>query len=131
MKKTFYRKCTLLPLAFLMFFLVSCTGLEKLAEGVAKKNLSGNGTFISNRIGIDTDTKIPELKTTFISGDMASVVAGTNAVTFREESSSSIWNARCVTKKRFLSITLTKKENTSAVLKELAEVLKTFPETQK
>lgn len=130
--KNFSRKnFTLFPfVAALPFFLVSCTGMEKIAGGIARKNLSGNGTFISNSVGINANTKIPELKTTFISGDMASVLAGTNAISFREESSSSIWNAESVTEKRFLSITLTDKGDAASVIRELAEVLKTLPGTK-
>ena len=104
--------------------LTACNSLDKIAEGIANKNLSGNGTFVTSHIGLDTENKIPEIKTTFISGDMASVLAGTNAVSFREESSSSIWNAESVTRKRFLSITLTDTSDVSAVIQTIADVLR-------
>ena len=98
---------------------------EKIAEGLTTKNTSGNGTVIESHIGINTDTKIPELKTLFISGDIATVKAGTNAVSYREESSASVWNASSVTKKRFLAITLTDKGNVPEAIKAVAEVFKT------
>lgn len=107
-----------------MASLTACNSLDKIAAGIAKKNLSGNGTFVTSHIGLDTENKIPEIKTTFISGDMASVLAGTNAVSFREESTSSIWNAESVTRKRFLSITLTDKSDVSAVIQAIADVLR-------
>ena len=106
--------------------LVLLTGCatEKIAEGLATKNTSGNGTVIESHVGINTDTKIPELKTLFISGDIATVKAGTNAVSYREESSASVWNASSVTKKRFLAITLTDAGNVPAAIEAAATVFK-------
>jgi len=105
-----------------LFLLCGCAG-ETLAGGITTKNVSGNGTVIDSHIGIDTDTKIPELETVFISGDFSTAKAGTNAVTYREESSSSMWNASSTTTKRFLSITLTEKGDLAAVIKAVAEVI--------
>ena len=124
---------TQLIIAGILFMasLTACNSLDKIAEGIAKKNLSGNGTFVTSHIGLDPENKIPELKTTFISGDMASVLAGTNAVSFREESSSSIWNAESVTRKRFLSITLTDKSDVAVVIKSVAEALRKTEQTNK
>ena len=106
--------------------LVLLTGCatEKIAEGLATKNTSGNGTVIESHVGINTDTKIPELKTLFISGDIATVKAGTNAVSYREESSASVWNASSVTKKRFLAITLTDGGDVPKAIVAVAEVFK-------
>ena len=107
--------------------LVLLTGCatEKIAEGITTKNVSGNGTVIESHIGINTDTKIPELKTIFISGDIATVKAGTNAVSYREESSASVWNASSVTKKRFLAITLTDAGDVPGAIRAVATVFKT------
>ena len=109
---------------FALALLTGCA-TEKIAEGITTKNVSGNGTVIESHIGINTDTKIPELKTIFISGDIATVKAGTNAVSYREESSASVWNASSVTKKRFLAITLTDAGNVPAAIEAVAEVFKT------
>ena len=106
-----------------MVLFTACSGIDKYTESLAGKNLSGNGTFVVSRIGLDTESKIPELKTTFISGDMASVRSGTNAVSYREESTSSIWNAESITRKRFLSITLTNKGDIPDAIRAVAEVL--------
>ncbi len=105
--------------------LISGCATETIAQGITTKNLSGNGTVIESHVGINTDTKIPELKTLFISGDIATVKAGTNAVSYREESSSSVWNASSVTKKRFLAITLTDAGDVPAAIKAVAVVFKT------
>jgi len=97
---------------------------EKIAEGIATKNVSGNGTVIESHVGINTDTKIPELKTLFVSGDIATTKSGTNAVSYREESSSSVWNASSVTKKRFLAITLTDAGDVPAAIRAVAAVFR-------
>ena len=105
--------------------LTGCKATETLAAGIATKNTSGNGTVVDTHIGINTETKIPEVRTLFISGDFATVKAGTNAVSYREESSASVWNASSITKKRFLSITLTDPGDVPAAIKAVAEVFKT------
>ena len=129
MKKHFEKiPGSLFAAAALPFLLSSCTGLERIAEGIREKNLSGNGTFISSHLGLNENTKIPEIKTTFISGDMASIRAGTNAVSYRQERSSSIWNAESITEKRFLSITLSEKEDVSKVIRSLEKIFTRFSE---
>ena len=109
---------------FALALLTGCA-TEKIAEGLATKNTSGNGTVIESHIGINTDTKIPEIKTLFIDGDIATVKAGTNAVSYREESSASVWNASSVTKKRFLAITLTDAGDVPGAIRAVAAVFKT------
>ena len=112
-------------LSVLSVILTGCKATETLAQGITTKNVSGNGTVVNSRIGIDPDTKIPALKTVFISGDFATTKAGTNQISYREESSASIWNASSVTKKRFLAITLTDSGDVPAAIKAVAEVFKT------
>ena len=105
-------------------FISGCKATETLAQGITTKNVSGNGTVVDSRIGIDPDTKIPALKTVFVSGDFATVKAGTNQVSYREESSASIWNASSITKKRFLAITLTDAGDVPKAIVAVAEVFK-------
>lgn len=104
-------------------FMVGCTAANTLAKGITTKNISGNGTWIDSHVGLNVESKIPELKTTFISGDFSTVKAQTNAVTYREESSSSVFNAESITKKRFLSITLTDTGNVPDAIRAIANVL--------
>lgn len=104
--------------------LLSGCATEKIAEGITTKNVSGNGTVVDAHIGLNTDTKIPELRSIFVSGDFATTKSGTNAVSYREESSASVWNASSITKKRFLSITLTDAGDVPAAIKAVAEVFK-------
>lgn len=117
--------CVFALVAAAALLLTGCKATETLAAGITTKNVSGNGTVVDSRIGIDPDTKIPALKTVFVSGDFATVKAGTNAVSYREESSASVWNASSVTKKRFLSITLTDAGDVPAAIRAVAEVFKT------
>ena len=103
--------------------LLSGCATEKIAEGLSVKNTSGNGLVVDSHVGINTETKVPELRTLFISGDIATVKAGTNSVSYREESSASVWNASSVTKKRFLAITLTDGGDVPAAINAVAGVL--------
>lgn len=116
---------SVLSVLSILSVIVTGCATETIAKGLTAKNVSGNGTFIDSHVGINTDTKIPELRTVFVSGDIATTKAGTNAVTYREESSASIWNASSVTKKRFLAITLTDAGDVPAAIKAVAEVFKT------
>ena len=106
-------------------FLLSGCATETIAQGITAKNVSGNGTVVDAHIGLNTDTKIPELRSIFVSGDFATVKAGTNQVSYREESSASVWNASSITKKRFLAITLTDAGDIPAAIKAVSEVFHT------
>ena len=110
--------------AIFALFGASGCATETIAQGITTKNVSGNGTVIESHVGINTDTKIPELKTLFISGDIATVKAGTNQISYREESSASVWNASSVTKKRFLAITVTDAGDVPAAIRAVAEVFR-------
>ena len=120
--------CKLFIIPALAVLLSGCVS-EKIAEGITTKNVSGNGTVIDSHVGLNLDNKIPELRTVFISGDIATVKAGTNAVSYREESSASVWNASSVTKKRFLAITLTDAGDVPAAIKAVAEVFREAEKT--
>ena len=118
------RKIIIIPALAGLVALLSGCATETIAQGITTKNVSGNGTVIDSHVGLNTDTKIPELRTVFISGDIATTKSGTNAVSYREESSSSVWNASSVTRKRFLSITLTDGGDVPKAITAVAEVFK-------
>lgn len=117
------RTLNMIAFAGIMAIVTGCATAETVAQGITTKNVSGNGTVIDSHVGLNVETKIPELKTTFISGDIATVKAGTNAISYREESAASMWNAQSVTKKRFLAITLTDAGDVPATIKAVAEVI--------
>lgn len=118
------RKLFIIPALAGLVLITGCA-TETIAKGLATKNTSGNGTVVDTHIGINADNKIPEIRTLFISGDFATTKSGTNAVSYREESSASVWNASSITRKRFLSITLHKDEDVAEAIKAVAEVFKT------
>ena len=118
------RKIIIFPALAGLVALLSGCATETIAQGITTKNVSGNGTVIDSHVGLNTDTKIPELRIVFISGDIATTKSGTNAVSYREESSSSVWNASSVTRKRFLSITLTDGGDVPKAIVAVAEVFK-------
>ncbi len=107
--------------------LTGCATTEKIAEGISVKNISGNGTFIKSAVGINTETKIPEVATTFVSGDYSSARSGSNSVTYREEVAASTWNAKAITRKRFLSITLSDDGRVDDAIRAVSDVLKSVP----
>ena len=107
-----------------LFFLTGCAATEKWAEGISVKNVSCNGTFFKSNIGIDPDSKIPSITTTVVSGDLATSKAGSNSVTFREKYSGSIWNAKAISKERFLSITMTDEGKVEEAIRAVSEVLR-------
>ena len=105
-------------------FLTGCATTEKIAEGISVKNISGNGTFIKTNVGIDPDSKIPGVYTTFVSGDYSSAKAGTNSILYRSESTGSIWNAKVSTRKQFVSITLVDTGSVGDVIRAVSDVLR-------
>ena len=113
--------------ALAVAMLTGCATTEKLADGIAVKNISGNGTFIKSAVGLNTETKIPEISTTFVSGDYSSARSGSNSVTYREEVAASTWNAKAVTRKRFLSITLSDSGSVDEAIRAVSDVLKSVP----
>ena len=110
--------------------LTGCSTTERIAEGIATKNVTGNGTFIKTNVGIDPDSKIPGIYTTFVSGDYASAKSGTNSILYRSESTGSIWNAKSLTKKQFVSITLVDDGNVGDVIRAVSDVLRAATEAK-
>ena len=103
---------------------IGCSTTERIAEGIATKNVTGNGTFIKTNVGIDPDSKSPGIYTTFVSGDYASAKSGTNSILYRSESTGSVWNAKSLTKKQFVSITLVDDGNVGDVIRAVSDVLR-------
>lgn len=119
------KKLSVLSVLSVLSIILSACATETIAQGITTKNTSGDGTLVDAHIGLNPDTKIPEIRSIFVSGDFATTKAGTNHIAYREESSASVWNASSITKKRFLSITLTNKGDVPNAIKAVAEVFKT------
>ena len=110
--------------------LTGCSSMDRIAEGIATKNVTGNGTFVKSVVGIDPDSKIPGIHTTFVSGDYASAKSGTNSILYRSESTGSIWNAKVLTKKQFVSITLVDSGDVGDVIRAVSDVLRATHQPQ-
>ncbi len=117
--------------AVLVFILTGCATTEKIAEGIAVKNISGDGTFFKTSIGVNAETKIPELSTTYVNGDYSSAKSGTNSILYRSESTGSLWNAKVVTKKQFVAVTLVDGGNVGDVIRAMSDVVRAAMETAK
>lgn len=104
--------------------LTGCNTTEKLAEGIATKNINGNGTFFKSSVGINAETKTPEISSIIVNGDYSSAKSGTNSILYRSERTGSIWNASVTTEKKFVSITLENGSNVGDVIRAVSEVLR-------
>ena len=125
------QKLKLFLAALIAAMLCSCATTEKLAEGIAVKNISGNGTFFKSSVGLNPETKIPEISSTIVNGDYSSAKSGTNSILYRSESTGSIWNAKVATRKQFVSITLVDDGNVADVIRAVSEVLRAAGESTK
>ena len=110
--------------ALLVMLTLSGCVSDTIAKGLTTKNVSADGAVVDTHIGLDLDSKMPEIRSLFISGDFDTVKADTNAIHYRETSSASVWNAKSITRKRFLSITLKDTADVPATLGTVIELLK-------
>ena len=108
--------------------LTGCATTEKLAEGIATKNINGNGTFFKSSVGINAETKTPEISSIIVNGDYSSAKSGTNSILYRSERTGSIWNASVTTEKKFVSITLENGSNVGDVIRAVSDVLRAAAE---
>ena len=111
--------------------LTGCSTTEKLAEGIATKNINGNGTFFKSSVGINAETKTPEISSIIVNGDYSSAKSGTNSILYRSERTGSIWNASVTTEKKFVSITLENGSNVGDVIRAVSDVLRAAAEANK
>ena len=91
-----FRIAGMLPALLAAGCLAGCGTVQKLAEGVAEKSLSGSGTVSIQRVGVDPETNTPVLKSTVVTGDYASARHGDYALQYRRKKSPSIWNKDAV-----------------------------------
>ena len=87
-----------------------------VAKGIAGKSISGSGTVMYNRVGLDTTTQTPEMASLFVSGDYASLTGGTELFRMEESEDASIFNSNSKTKKRKIFFATGDKERMDAVI---------------
>ena len=110
--------------AFALLFvpgLTGCATAETLAKGISEKSISGSGTFVRSRAGLDKQTQTPELSTLFVWGDYTSVVPGDEVFRLEESSDSSIFNSSAVTKKRKVFFSSGDKKRMDQVIKSVTK----------
>ena len=88
----------LLIAAAITLFLTGCN--NPVAKGIAGKTISGSGTVMYGRVGLDTTTQTPEMTSLFVSGDYASITGNTEVFRLEESEDASIFNSKSKTKKR-------------------------------
>ena len=111
-------KKLLIVAAALVVILTGCN--NPVAKGVAGKSISGSGTVVYGRVGLDTTTQTPEMTSLFVSGDYASITNGTELFRMEESEDASIFNANSKTKKRKIFFATSDKKRMDAVITTFA-----------
>ena len=106
-----------------LLLLCGCATSEQLARNLNAKNVQGNGLITDNRIGIDSETLSPVLKSVVISGDFQTIKSDGNYLNFKREESSAWYNAENKTKKLQLTITASSETDFKDVLKTVLSAL--------
>ena len=110
-----------IAMALAAVLLTGCKAPEMLAGGIAEKSLSGSGTFIHSKVGVDTVTHAPELSGLFVWGDYTSVTGGDEIFRFEETEDASIFNAESKTKKKKIFFATGDKSRMDKVLQTYAK----------
>lgn len=98
-----------------------CTAANTLAQGMSEKSISGSGTVVLSRVGLDTSTQTPEMKTIFVWGDYASVANGDEIFRMEDTEDASIFNADAITKRRKVFFSTSDKKRMDKVIDALAK----------
>ena len=104
----------LLIAASLVVILTGCN--NSIAKGVAGKSISGSGTVVYGRVGLDTTTQTPEMTSLFVSGDYASITGGTELFRMEESEDASIFNSNSKTKKKKIFFATSDKKRMDQVI---------------
>lgn len=88
----------LLIAAAITLLLTGCN--NPVAKGIAGKTISGSGTVVYGRVGLDTTTQTPEMTSLFVSGDYASITGNTEVFRLEESEDASIFNSKSIAKKK-------------------------------
>ena len=108
--------------AALMLALNGCAGGE-FAENLEKKSVVGDGFVALSRISVSdpaTGSITPEIKTLIVSGKLQSILRNSNLLSYSRNSSSSVFNASCITTVEQLTISLPENGSMAETLKAAA-----------
>lgn len=82
-----------------LFALTGCKAANAVAEGISEKSISGSGTVVLSRVGLDKTNQTPELFNVFVWGDYTSVVPGDEIIRYEASDDASIFNSNAKTNK--------------------------------
>jgi len=82
-----------------LFALTGCKAVNAVAEGISEKSISGSGTVVLSRVGLDKTNQTPELFNLFVWGDYTSVVPGDEVMRYEASEDASIFNSDAKTNK--------------------------------
>ena len=83
----------------ILIAMTGCTALDSVSKGISEKSISGSGTVVLSRVGLDKTTQTPELFNLFVWGDYTSVVPGDEVMRYEASEDASIFNSSAKTNK--------------------------------
>lgn len=95
----------------------------EFAENLEKKSVVGDGFVALSRISVSdpaTGSITPEIKTLIVSGKLQSILRNSNLLSYSRNSSSSVFNASCITTVEQLTISLPENGSMAETLKAAA-----------
>lgn len=105
--------------AILIMSGAGCAAVDTVAKGISEKSISGSGTVVLSRVGLDTTTQTPEMKTLFVWGDYTSVANGDEIFRMEETEDASIFNSAATTKKRKIFFATSDKKRMDKVIEKV------------
>lgn len=91
--------------AAIITLLTGCQTAETIAAGISQKSITGSGSVTHNRVGIDPETKTPELDSFIVLGDYTSVRKGEVIIRIETSEDASIFNSSAISKHKKIVIT--------------------------
>lgn len=108
-------------LLILSILLCGCSTAETALKNLKNKNFVGNGLVINSTISGDG---INGLRTLIVSGEIQSVVADSNMVSYTKKETSSIFNSNSKTTQESLTITSKDPKEISNTLSKIIDLKK-------
>lgn len=118
-----------IAMGFALMFVFALTGCasEQFAKNLQGKSIVGDGFVTLSKISVsdpETGSITPEIKTLIVSGKMQTILKDSNLLTYNRNSSSSVFNASCVTTSEQLTISLPKGGDMASTLEQLSKITK-------
>lgn len=90
---------TLLIAVAALLALAGCKSVNNLTKGISEKSISGSGTVVISRVGLDKTNQTPELFNVFVWGDYASHADGDDVIRYEVSEDASIFNSNAKSNK--------------------------------